>query len=257
MASPVIFNFFDYLKNPIADFCVSNYESKTIYTLDDLLPEIQKLNHSRWALEKGCKSYIGDQLRLKLATENDDFFYADADVFIPNLSDITKHKNCTDFIPEQNIINNGTFFYTDKDCKFNSYYLNVYNHLPKEDYYLCNYSIFKKYPFELKLESKKSADMNLLDNNKTRHFLLNLFYRFAERYKDLDVIYYTKNPNTKRPIIWQIENCPPYIGAEHSQEWSVWYFDTIYDFIPQDDMIRLFKEQMEFTYQKKLKFVEV
>ena len=40
MASPVIFNFFDYLKNPIADFCVSNYESKTIYTLDDLLPEI-------------------------------------------------------------------------------------------------------------------------------------------------------------------------------------------------------------------------
>lgn len=110
MATPVIFNFFDYLKNPIADFCVSNYKSKMIYTIDDLLPEIQKLNHSRWALGKGCKSYIGDQLRLKLATENDDFFYADADVFIPNLSDITKHKNCTDFIPEQNIINNGTFF---------------------------------------------------------------------------------------------------------------------------------------------------
>lgn len=257
MIKPVIFNFFDYLKNPIADFCVSNYKQKTIYTLDDLIPEIQNLNHSKWALEKNYRSYIGDQLRLKMATETDDFFYVDADVFIPDVTEILAHKNCTDFILNGNIINNGTFFYTDKDCRFNSYYLDIYNNLPKAYYHFCNYSIFKKYPFELDLPNKKSGDMNLLDNNKTRHFLLNLFYRFAETHKDIDIIYYTKNPRMKKPIIWQLEKCPTYVGAEQSRDWSVWYFETVYDFIPQDDMIRLFKEQMEYTFQRKLKFIEV
>lgn len=257
MVSPVIFNFFDYLKNPIADFCVSQYKSKTIYTLDDLLPEIQKLNHSKWALENNYCSYIGDQLRLKLATQNDSFFYADADVFIPNISDIAKHKNCTDFLPEQNLINNGTFFYTDKNCRFNSYYLNVYNNLSEEDYILCNYEVFRKYPFEFSWKHKKSADMNLLDNNGTKHFLLNEFSRFAKKYKNIDTIYYTRNPNKRKSVIWQIEHCPPYICNENVYGWSIWYFETLYEYIPQDDLIRLFKEQMNHTYQKSMRFIEV
>lgn len=126
MATPVIFNFYDYLKNPIADFCVSKYPSKTILTLDDVLSDIQKLRHSKWALENDKRSYIGDQLRLYLASKQDNFLYVDADCFIPDFTEILANKNCTDFIPEQGIINNGTFFYTDKNCEFNNYYLNLY-----------------------------------------------------------------------------------------------------------------------------------
>lgn len=258
MVSPVIFNFFDYLKNPIVDFCVSNYKSKTIYTLDDLLPEIQKLNHSKWALDNNYRSYIGDQLRLKLATENNDFLYIDADVYVPDLTNITEHKNCTDFISEKHIINNGTFFYTDKDCHFNAFYLGVYSHLSKNDYLLCNYEVFNKFPFELDLKHKKSADMTLLDNNGTKHFLLNIFYRFYNQYKNIDTIYFTKKQNVDSPVVWQIENCPKYIAyRRYNNNHATWYFETIYEFIPQDDLIRLFKEQLNFIYQKNLTFIEL
>lgn len=255
--TPIIFNFFDYLKNPIADFCVSKYKSKEIYTLDDLLPEIEKIPHSKWALENEMYSYIGDALRLKLASERDNFFYVDADVYLPDLTIIEKNKNCTDYIPSMGIINNGTFFYSDKNCEFNQYYLDLYNRIPENEYKMCNYSLFQKYPFKLDIINKKSGDMNLLDSVKNRHFLLNLFYRFKKAYPNIDTIYYTKNKEIEEGFVWQIEKCPKYVGAIILKKSCTWCFDTLCDFIPQDDMIRLFKEQMNYTYGRTLKFVEI
>ena len=257
MATPVIFNFYDYLKNPIADFCVSKYPSKTILTLDDVLPDIQKLRHSKWALENDKRSYIGDQLRLYLASKQDNFLYVDADCFIPDFTEILANKNCTDFIPEQGIINNGTFFYTDKNCEFNNYYLNLYETVLEKDFWMCNYAFFNKHPFKQNFQEKKSGDMNLLDTVESRHFLLNVFYRFKKQYPDLDTIHYTKNGGVKLPLVWQLEHCPKYTASITGLHYSIWFFETIYKHFPQDNLIRLFKEQMEFTYQKKLNFVEV
>ena len=257
MVTPVIFNFYDYLKNPIANFCVSKYPSKTILTLDDVLSDVQKLKHSKWALENNKRSYIGDQLRLYLASQNDDFLYADADCFIPDFTEILANKNCTDFVQELKIINNGTFFYTDKNCEFNRYYLDLYETIPESDFKLCNYKLFNKYPFKLNFQEKRSGDMNLI-SIEPRHFLINTFYRFRDKHPDLTTVYYTTHGSMEEhPLIWQLECCPPYVSELITSKMEIHFFETVYKHISQDDMIRLFKEQMEFTYQKKLKFVEV
>ena len=39
-----LLNISNYIENPIANFCISKYEHKKIYTLDDVMPDIQKLN---------------------------------------------------------------------------------------------------------------------------------------------------------------------------------------------------------------------
>lgn len=38
---------------------------------------------------------------------------------------------------------------------------------------------------------------------------------------------------------------------------KVWHYNTVNCLMPQDDLIRLFKEQMNYTYQKQLKYVEM
>lgn len=252
-----IFNFFNYLDNPIADFCVSKYEHKTIYTIDDLMPEIQKLKHSKWALENNKRSYIGDQLRLYLASKQDNFLYVDADCFIPDFSKIIENKNCTDYEPAEGVINNGTFFYSDHNCKFNNYYLELYSKLPDCFNKYCNAEIFRRYPYELNIEKRISGDMKLL-TLENKHFLLNFFYRFRDRYPDTDTIYYSRRdvPDIKEPLVWKIENCG-YYGVGHLPTKEIWYFETIYKHIPQDDLIKLFMEQMNFTFKRKLKFIEV
>lgn len=257
MISPVIFNFNDYLKNPIADFCVSKYPSKTVYTLDDLQPEIQKLRHSKWAIENNLPSYVGDQLRLHLATLQDNFLYVDADCYVSDFSELISSKNCTEYIQASDIINNGTFFYSDKDCRFNKYYLDLYEKLPEKEMYLCNYQVFKKYPFELDINNHISGDMNLI-SIKSHHFTINKLYRFKRLHPDVDKIYLTRNPKIYSiPIVWQIEKCPSYVASNVWKGHEKWFFETNVGCISQDDMIRLFKEQMEYVFQRKITFKTV
>lgn len=47
----VVFNYDDYLKNPVAEFCVAQLQNPTILTLDDIMPDIQKLHHARESYE--------------------------------------------------------------------------------------------------------------------------------------------------------------------------------------------------------------
>ena len=171
---------------------------------------------------------------------------------------IEKEYNIFELTFYEGIINNGTFFYSDSNCKFNKYYLELYDNLPKCFNRSCNYEIFRMFPYELDLEKRLSGDMKLL-TLENKHFLLNLFYRFKDRHPDVDTIYYSRKPIPKinHPLVWKIEDCDPYVGVGHLPTKEIWYFETIYKFIPQDDIIRLFKEQMNYTFQKKLKFVEV
>ena len=109
------FNFNDYFENPIVKFCQKNIHEKLpnavfhVYTLEDVLPIINKLNHSKKALEDQRWSFIGDQLRLYLSLQEDNFFYADADVYFSDMNKILSNKNCTDayYIKDSLEINNG------------------------------------------------------------------------------------------------------------------------------------------------------
>ena len=129
-----LLNISNYIENPIANFCISKYEHKKTYTLDDVMPDIQKLKHSKYVLEHNCgMSLLGDQLRLYLASKQDNFMYVDADCYIPDFSEILSHKNCTCY-DDFGRINNGTFFYSQHDCEFNNYYLNLYNTVNIKNY---------------------------------------------------------------------------------------------------------------------------
>ena len=121
----VTFDFFDYGKNPIAAYCISHNKDIKVYTLDDMMPYIEKLPHSKKCLDLGVKISIGNQLRLYLSTLEDDFLYIDADCFLPesSIEEIKKYKNCVYYNQRFDKIENGTFFHSDKDCRFNRFYL--------------------------------------------------------------------------------------------------------------------------------------
>ena len=126
MPKVTIFNFYDYLKNPMAIYCVNQYKDKQILTLDDVKPYIDKCSHSKHCIERGdSKSYIGDQVRLLMGSEIDDFCYVDADCIINDLDKIKKDTIAVDCSSDGTFrLQNGTFFYGLKD--FNKYYYDVY-----------------------------------------------------------------------------------------------------------------------------------
>ena len=258
MVNPTIFNFYDYLKNPMADYCVSKYQSKTIYTLEDFEGLTRTLRYTRFAIENNKKQSIGDQIRLLLATKTNDFLYLDADCYIPDFTEIISNKNCTAYIPYVKKINNGSFFYTDKSCEFNKYYFDLYETVDEEDLWLSNLDFFNKHPFKQDFEHHKSGDMNLLDSVKLRHFYISHFYRFKKLFPDIDKVYYSfDNFNSAVPVLWMFDHCPPHNQIIKIFGKEIWFYETVCDFIPQDDLVRLFKEQMNYTYQKNLKFIEV
>ena len=253
-----LLNISNYIENPIANFCISKYEHKKIYTLDDVMPDIQKLKHSKYVLEHNCgMSLLGDQLRLYLASKQDNFLYVDADCYIPDFSEILSYKNCTCY-DDFGRIANGTFFYSQHDCEFNNYYLNLYNTVLENDYRLCNTDFFRKYPYKLDLKNKKSGDMDLI-KVKCHHFMISKFYYFKKFYPGADTIFYIKEPHPVfniPEVYWRMfEDFSSFIM--NTSNGTVWHYNTVNCVIPQDDLIRLFKEQMNYTYQKQLKFVEM
>jgi len=249
-----IFNFNDYLKNPIADYCVSRYKSKTVYTLNDLLPIIQNLKHSKWALENNNLSFATDQLRLYLAMQQDNFFYIDADCFLPEeeINKIQKYKNCIDY--NFNRINNGTFFKSDKNCEFNKYYFDLYNKINEKEYYCCNFELFNKYPF--KMQGEYSGDMKLLKTN-SRHFLISTFVEFYKIFPDIEKIYYTRKEKVDRNVYWKfIKEDLDYVSILTKSK-AIFNYNINYKYISEDDLIMLWKEQLNYTYQKQLNFIEI
>lgn len=173
------FDFNDYLKNPIAQFCLRQNRQNlkqpvTVLSLEDCLPDIKKLKHSSRSLLNKRWSFIGDQLRLYYSLQYDNFLYLDSDVYIPDFTQILKQKNCTEITNSEScgkIINNGTFFHSDSSCRFNQYYFNIYEKEGIPDW-MANYDLFKKYPFEY--TETESGDMNLI-SPKVKHFLLSFF----------------------------------------------------------------------------------
>lgn len=160
MITSFVFNAYE--KNPIARMCLEK-QPRHILSEKELLPIIMKLRHSKWAYENKQWSFVGDELRLYLASISDDFLYVDADCIIDNPEDIK--MNCC---PPN--LNNGTFFRANKNTEWVKYYLDIYE--KNEIKNTVNYVLFQQYPYRIPIQN----------NIRYTHF----FTSFWERWKNRD-----------------------------------------------------------------------
>ena len=255
----VTFDFFDYGKNPIVNYCMSHNKNLEVYTLDDMMPYIEKLPHSKKCLDMGINVSIGNQLRLYLSTLEDDFLYVDADCLLPeeSINEIKSYKNCVYFNPKINKIENGTFFHSDKDCRFNKFYFDKYTELAKEPGFK-KINMFSTFPFERTVDSTMSGDMKLIKPG-VKHFFVSNFYKFKKAFPETDTVRYhfgRVEPRTTG-VFWQLNNTLEDIYGLSNKIRKIYFFDTVCPYISQDDMFNLWKEQMNYTFQKKLKFERI
>lgn len=161
MLTSFLFN--GYENNPIVRMCLEK-QPRRILTEKELLPIIRILKHSNWAYENNKWSFVGDELRLYLATQSEDFCYIDADVVIENPEDILM-----DHCPVN--LNNGTFFRANKNTEWCKYYLDIYE--SRNIKCQVNYALFKAYPHYIPVQ----------DNIRYTHY----FTSFWERWKRRDL----------------------------------------------------------------------
>ncbi len=276
-----IFNYDNYLKNPVAEFCVSQLENPTIFTLDDLMPDIQKLHHARESYEnvyikkngKSLPSFIGDQIRLYYSLIYDNYFYCDADVFMTKemQNEVWANKNCIYYSPSKKEINNGTFFCSDTGCEFNKYYFDLYENKDLKD--MTNMNVYFTYPYKVDYENKKAGDMNLLDI-PVKHFCLSKVFSFRDFYNTKTnkpgIIYYTYKKaaemiNSDKDFVWQlgkeadeIHILRKMLRNKAGKVMSIFQWNTAYEFIPEDFQFELWKEQIKYSLQNpNLKFEEI
>lgn len=256
----VTFDFFDYCKNPIAEFCISKNKDIKVYTLEDMMPYIQQLPHSKKCLDLGVKISIGNQLRLYLSTLEDDFLYVDADCFLPesSIEEIKKYKNCVYYNPRFDKIENGTFFHSDKDCEFNKFYLEKYNELGNEPIFR-RVNIFKEYPYKVDRENLMSGDMKLLKPD-IRHFFISNFYKFKNANPDISVVRYSfedLKTQTAQGAFWQLQDDLEDIYSLSNKIRSIHFFNTASPHISQTDLFNLWKEQINYVYGKEMQFEQI
>lgn len=256
----VTFDFFDYCKNPIAEFCISKNKDIKVYTLEDMMPYIQQLPHSKKCLDLGVKISIGNQLRLYLSTLEDNFLYVDADCFLPenSIEEIKKYKNCVYYNPRFDKIENGTFFHSDKDCEFNKFYLEKYNELGNEPIFR-RVNIFKEYPYKVDRENLMSGDMKLVKPD-IRHFFISNFYKFKNANPDISVVRYSfedLKTQTAQGAFWQLQDDLEDIYSLSNKIRSIHFFNTANPHIPQTDLFNLWKEQINYVYGKEMQFEQI
>lgn len=259
MVNTTFFNFYDYLKNPIAEFCAKQ-NSANILTLDDLYVYLDKLPYTQKMLEIDRKISVGNEFRLYLASISDEFFYQDLDCFIPNkiIEDIQTNGNCVAY-HENKFIETGTFFHTYKNCKFINFYLEKYQEFVKNNN-LSRFNIFNAYPFEM--HDNYSGDMKLYKIDKNiKHFFLSNFKKFQNENPDTNIIYYTYEPLKKynsTKNVWVFNTSKENHIRKFSNNTNFWHYDTCnYPYIDQGTLEDLFKAQMNYLYQKDMKYIEV
>ena len=196
---PTSFIFNGYENNPIVKMCLEK-QPRHILTEKDLLPYIMKLRHSKWAWENKMYSYVGDELRLYLASQSDDFLYIDADVVIENIDDIKM-----DCCPKDK--NNGTFFRANRNTEWVKYYLNIYE---TEDVGRdVNYMVFYKYNFPIPTQ----------DDIKYRHY----FTSYWERWKNRD-------RNEKHIMLFDAEN-EDGVHTLYLKDCKEWHYYKGFDYL--------------------------
>lgn len=228
-----IFNFFNYTNNPIVKYTVNQYKDKQVLTLDDCMPDIMKLRHSKFCYENNLRSRIGNQLRLYYASISDDFIYVDADSLVYNIDDL-EMGNCA---PASLNYNDGSYFRANKETDWVKYYVDLYQtNTTIGD--IGNEMVYSRYKYKVPTQK-----LNFV------HFYVSCFNKFARNNPDLTEILYTRNRDY----------------AFNKYKGPIWLFDENYgrvtntrifhtgNIIPFD----VFKEQLQYSLQRELKFTEV
>lgn len=263
------FNFFDYFKNPVVKYS-HEFNQKilkepiTVLTLNDCRDDINKLKHARKALADKKLEFIGDELRLYYSTQYDDLLYIDGDALLQNPEEISVYQNCTEYCGKNingiPLINNGTFFKSKKDCAFNKHYLDIYE---KYDIpMIVNISVFAKYPMRVSESGGivYSADMALI-NPSCRHFYTSTYRRIKERFPDITTIKFTRdldfNPVGIRGVVAKFCNRTPHQYQIRAN--GILQYFNVHDpeLGTEEDLINLYKEQMNYTYGRELKYEEI
>lgn len=256
-----LFNFYDYFKNPIAEFCVKQNPIIKVYTLDDLNEYLDKLPYTQKMLKIDRKVSIGNEFRLYLASISDEFFYLDSDCFIPQniMNELDSIKNCV-AVHKNNHIEVGTFLHCQKNNRFVNFYLNKYHEIASQKECPHELQVFSKNPFELHDGYFGDTQLYKIDKN-IKHFYLNSLKAFHKRNPDIDKIYYTYKHSGKSDFkdIWMFNTDEEnYIRTCNFNKTTFWHFDTCnYPYIDQGTLEDLFKAQMNYLYQKDMKYIEV
>lgn len=226
----ITFNFFDYHSNPIVQWVLSHYKDVQVLTLNDCLPDIMKLRHSRLSYEQDKRSFIGDELRLYYASKSTDFLYVDSDCLVHNIAELRMHNACLD---SKGRVNDGSYFRANQDTEWVRHYLNVYE--TKELGWACNYNVHKAFPI--------SVPTQYLEHD---HFFLNRFKRFPK----VDVVYYTYDPEVPKTFDKPVWLFSPLYRATG----EITKFWPISDVLPEE----VFKEQLRYSLCKpNLRIVKV
>ena len=264
------FNFLNYFDNPVVRFCHEFNKRKvnepiTVLTLDDCKDDINKLRHSRKALSKNRLSFIGDELRLYYSLQYDNLLYIDGDALLKNPRELDKYKNCTEYCGKKKengalYINNGTFFKSQRDCLFNKYYFDVYenNDVP----IITNISVFTLYPMKTSEVNgvKYSGDMALI-NPSCKHFYMSSYREIKHRCPDITTIKYTLDPDfnpvgIKGLVVKLINHTPSQFQVRANGVLQFFNTDDP-ELGTRDELFNLYKEQMNYTYGRELKYEEI
>lgn len=249
-----------YEHNPIVQYCLEKTKENgidyRIIDLKDLLPLLDKCKHSRYCYEHQYNSYVFDQLRLYMAMQ-EDMLYADLDSIgkfdkLP-LNSVAVSKDEAEKTIQ---INNGSFFYTSKDCPFNHFYYNIYEKgdIIKEGirngHHLVNYEVFAKYP--MKETGLVGVEQKQIDGV---HYYVSQFSRYKRITEDFNVVYYTTERHRSDPnhIYWQLGDCNNQqgIGSLNNQ---IWFYNLAKLRLPLD----VWKEQMRYVLNNaNLIFVKI
>jgi len=181
----VTFNFFDYHNNPIVRWIMGMYNDVQVLTIEDCLPDIMKLRHSRLSYEQNKRSFIGDELRLFYASQAKDFVYVDSDCLVYQIEKLKMHHVCQD---ARGRTNDGSFFRANAETEWVQHYLRVYE--TKDVGWHCNYDVHRMFPTSIPVQQ--------LEHD---HFFLNRFDRFPK----VDTVYYTYDPEVPKTFgkpIW-------------------------------------------------------
>ena len=248
-------NFNNYSDNPIVKYCYNHIknissDSINILSLEDCLPDIQRLPHAKKALDNGMWSYIGDSLRLYYSTIYNNYLYIDGDSYIKDIDNILKYNNCTQLLycNNSNIdITTGPFLHTSGECDFARYYLEKYKGIKGV---ITDVGMYKRFPYRIHRQdgTLMSGDMALI-KPELFHFRTSLFTKFCELYKNENIITYTFHHGD---AMWDLNS-----GAVGISNRAFLYPIKNNRIIPEGELFELWKEQICYALGRTVKFEEI
>lgn len=239
MNKPNIICINKYQENPIVKFCLDKYPEKNIITEKEVRECLPYCKHSKWAYENQRWNFVGDQIRLFLAMQSDDFTYVDGDSWVRNLDDLKMGSLC---LENDGKTNDGSYFRANKDTEWVKHYYEVYNNLPEGGYGLVNYDIHEKYP--IKMPTQKL--------NYT-HFYTSWFNRISKKLTS-PTLCYTMFRDRAQAEIMKGHNVlwfGPTAGDTYYSKYNAFLWQ--YLFIPID----LFQAQLDYSCGRHISLINL